>query len=164
MAKAAAKPEETKEDNQNSGPVIPSGFKSVTAESGVPWLQKEEGLVITGRLLGRFIRRSDRGGAFYQVRLAQGPLPGQTGSKRKGDLKAVEVPAGKTIAFDEMKALEDLACYADSDGVYDVWIHLKGKVDLPNGNTFWDTDIHVKQLQPPSHPIVKNNGADDVPF
>jgi hypothetical protein len=157
------------------------GFRDVAPDKADGWFQPAPGAYVLGRLLGRFTmtggRKKPR--AFYQIRVKQCGAP-KTSQNPNGDVFMVSgkgddattlpIQKGATLAMDERKAFEILAGYADSDGVFDVFVRFIEKVDVAGGEqTFWRCEIRTKQLKAPKHPIRASSARasdddDDIPF
>ncbi len=169
-------PEKTREEIELEQEI--EGFKDVSPDRADGWFQPAPGAYILGRLLGRFVmagnRRKPR--AFYQVKVKQAGAP-KTKDNPSGQVFMVSgkgeestvlpVLRGSTLALDERKALEVLSTYAESDGVFDVYIKMLEKVDLAGGEqTFWRCEIRAKALRPPTRPFRSSSTRDDddIPF
>lgn len=160
------------------------GFKDVQPDKADGWFQPAAGAFILGRLLGRFVMASRAGSkrkprAFYQIKVKQAGAPKSPKnpngdvymvSGKGDDAETLPVQRGNTIAMDERKALEILAGYADSDGVFDVFVRTVEKIDVAGGEqTFWRCEVRMKQLRAPSHPIRSTSPSsadadDEIPF
>ncbi len=153
-----SKTKNEKETTVNSQPDIggdsslPTGFNAVTpqGEGNRAWFKCEVGAVCQGRLIGRF-QRKDSKGAYYQIKLSQTCKAVQG----KGDAsKTIELEPGDIINVDERSAISSLQPYADSDGIFDVYIQALEKIKLDGGKTFWRMNAGEKQLKAPTHPIT----------
>lgn len=159
----------SQEEEQGKSMKMPDGFTAVTPdETDRIWVKPEEGTVIHGRLVGRFARR-DANGAYYQVRLSgEYPCRGITGTG--DDQKVIDCSKGQVVNVDERSAMAELQKYADSDGVFDVFIAFLEKSKIQGGRTWWRIQCAAKQLKAPSKPIaayeVRAGRVDDngVPF
>lgn len=126
---------------------IPDGFDIMAGrELADGWAKKEKGNVIQGRLLGRFTMGEDR--SFYQIKLDK---PTKAIAGRGDETQEVTLEAGKLVNVDESKAMEDLRKYAESGGVYDVWIMYGDKQKTPDGGSFWPivNGPRAKQVKAP---------------
>lgn len=167
------------EDKKSKNGGAPEGFDmNVGRQLGDGWVIKGEGVVVQGRLLGRFIgnQKDDDGvfQAFYQIKLQ---VPCKASHKEKGSEESTEVmlQAGQILNVGEHKALEELSAYCRDGGIYDVWFKY-GKQEKISGSrrTFWTVDgPRLKVIKPRQHaPIaaeVKRGTAntsseEDVPF
>lgn len=143
----------------------PAGFTPVTSTDARGWWRPEPGVPIMGRLIGRFTMSNGR--AFYQVKIAAEVENVSIIVGRSNDAKVETAEPGDIVNFDERKAIESLRPYAESDGIYDVWLMPGEKITLPNSNTFWPIDVAQKQLRAPSVPISaspKEVADNDLPF
>jgi len=142
------------QDTSKPNPSPPSGFDIQIAEAETDgWWRIEEGSVVTGRLLGLYPMRSS-GREYYQVKLSQ-PCKANVGKGSDAEVKTLK--AGQVIGFDERSGMKGLRKYAESDGVFDIWILAKEKKDIGGGQTWWQFDIRGKTVKSPSTPI-------DLPF
>jgi hypothetical protein len=160
------------------------GFRDLAPDRADGWMQPAAGAYVLGRLLGRFVmakagRKKQR--AFYQVKVKKCGAP-KTKDNPAGEIYMVSgkgddsttlpVQKGVTLAIDERKAIESLAPYAESDGVFDVFIQMIEKIEVAGGEqTFWRCNVRTKQLKAPSHPVRASSNAraasdedDDIPF
>ena len=168
-----------KPSNGNPTPVIPEGFQSIAPLEGAKWWKPTAGAILYGRLNGRFARR--KGGAYFQIKagdsakLAQllkkniSEIPAVMAVQGSGDdAEVVKVSPGDVVNFDERAAIEILAGYAVSDGVFDVCIHVTEKVKIPGTtHTFWRMTPSVLVVKAPTRPIVQPTRAtesEEIPF
>lgn len=168
---------------------IPAGFDTrVGRERGDGWLKKEPGVVIQGRLLGRYTMKgqvSDDGTArtYLQVKLSDGSgIKGKDGKIVAGvpasqldpttrEKLEVRLQPGQVINIDEHTALEDLAPWATDGGVHDVWFMYVSQDKVQGTNrTFWVVKgpaihtvragrPHVQQAAPAAKPV-----ETEIPF
>ena len=156
---------------------IPEGFDvQVGRDLGDGWIRKGPGVVVQGRLLGRFIgtQKDDDGvfQAFYQVRLDV-QVPAVRKNPETKEKEEVMLNPGEILNVGEHKALEELSPRTRDGGVYDVWFKYEKQDKVPNSNrTFWSVKgPRLKVIKPAQHaPIPEASQraggvADgDIPF
>lgn len=146
---------------------LPEGFEVVTpVDSGNRcWLEKAPGVTVIGQLLGRFERKGtdkDKTSFYYQVKIT-GFAKDKDGSvipikavKGNGkDKETIVLIVGDVVNIDEISAISDLQKYADSDGVYSVFLQFIDKVGIQGGRSFWRVNVGAKTLKTPSMPLSK---------
>lgn len=150
------KTEEAKPDIPRSPDL--SGFSDVTPSKGNGWLQAKEGVWVLGKLLGRFQMKAqddDKPRGYYQIGV-RAHSDGAIIVAGKGDeAHDVTLERGMTINVDERKALEDLADFANTDGVYEVYMQFGAIQKLGGKRTFWPCNIKIKTLRQPTHNVVR---------
>ena len=155
-------------EDETAGFVMPSDYQLVTPIEGEQlWWKPEPGAVVSGRILGRFPRKDDTDGAFYQIRVSkfQGQDTGVKAITGKGDAaKTVNVRPGQVINMDERSSLANLRPLAESDGVFDMLLHVLEKTKISGGRTFWRMSCGSKCIKAPSTPITKQGSSrtDDM--
>lgn len=136
----------------------PRGFDTAVATRQADgWWATAKGRIVCGRLLGRQEmkrRATNKKGAYYVIELYHKAHAVQG---RGDEAETVVLDKGKIINVGERTQLEGLRIYADSDGVYDVWIKALGKQDIADGQTMWDFETNIKTIKSPSK-------MDDIPF
>lgn len=145
-------------------PEMGNEYQDLASEQAEGWYQSQPGSWMRVKLLSRvYMRSKDR--YFYQAKVIDASANMIVG---KGDeAQQVPVTKGAIIAFDERKALEVLAPYAESDGVFEAFIHCVSKDEIDGGKTFYRFTVKVRTIKKPSHPIVArkdDDGRDDIPF
>lgn len=155
---------------------VPKGFDvRVGRERGDGWLKKSAGLVVFGRLLGRYIMKgheNDDGTArvFYQIRLGEGSqVSAVFQDEETKEKKEVILTEGKILNVDEHKALEDLEAYAKDGGVYDVWMKYveQRKMSGKGNRTFWDMKGPFLKTIKPGRPHAEARRVEteeEIPF
>ncbi len=131
----------------------PEGYEQI-GSTQAPYMVKYRGAVVSGELVGRFLRSNPSGMGspyFYQIRLDR-PAKGVAGSKKKGTQQLVDVGVGELLSIDEMASMKDLAplCEDIENGAkYSVCLKIVGKIETAKGNKFWDVRKFQKQLRAP---------------
>lgn len=129
-----------------AGIEVPQGF-DIRAERAQAdgFVKKDAGVTVQGRLLSRFTMEGDSAPRIiYQVLLDK-PCPAVTGSGEEAAVETLE--PGKVVNIDGA-ALMELDKYANNGGVYDVWIHFKGKRKVGRG-LMWDAMVRLRQVKAP---------------
>ncbi len=171
---------------------LPKGFDTrVGRAKGDGWLKKVPGVVIIGRLQGRYEmkgQQNDDGSyrVFYQVQLQAGSgvfgkdgkpasttVPASAKNPETDEKMEVELSEGQVVNIDEHKALEDLADYCGNGGIYDVYIRYVSQDPIPGKGkkTFWQVDgPHLRTIKAGTVRHVQRSavpvGQDDrdIPF
>ena len=166
MASKTKSGKDTVNSNGTNEEVVPEGFDSITPDKPSWWNIKTGG-TIQGRLMGRF---TGRNGPYYQIRLsANMEVPSIEG---KGEAAIEKIlMEGDTVSLGERSGLKILAPYAESDGIFDVFIKALEKVPLDGGQTWWRFKVATRTIKASSHPITAvkpeistETDTSDIPF
>ena len=162
---------EIESKNLDSAPadLPPAGFQRSGAADDAPWVQLAEGMVIHGKLLGRYVMQGDDPRAYYQIQLYRS-CKVRTGTERDGDLEIIDAGKGDVVNLNEntkTKVLCDKADIVAAGGAVDVWIQVKKKIRLQGGKTMWSIDAQHKIVRAPTvqlAPRSSNNVSVETPF
>lgn len=162
----------------NRQSMIPDSAQLVTPieGDGQRWWRKEAASVVYGRLLGRFAR-NDGESFYYQIRIGEYkvlqdllkrksvvPYPNAV-MGRGDDTKTMTVKPGDVINVDEIKAIQNLAGYVESDGIFDAIVHALEKTKIAGGHTYWRMESGAIVVKPASGPVRQPRTAgDSLPF
>lgn len=135
---------ETQRDAQNSaGP--PVGFTKRSAQSGdVPWVRKEAGAVVHGKVTGRFARIDDPNKHYYQVELYEEcevvKAGGETFIAERGTLVNLDENA-------QLAAVKE----GIAEGQNVVWVRFVGKEKQRRdpSKTFWQIEVYTSNEELP---------------
>lgn len=154
---------------------VPKGFDTkVGRERGDGWVIKEAGVVVHGRLLGRYLgkQQDDDGNyqAVYQIRVIT-PLKAVFTDEQK-EKHEVMLEKGQIVNVGEHKALEDLSPYTRDGGVYNVWFQYLSEDKVPGTQrTFWrvkgphlETLRAAKHAPAPDAPAGSTKADAEIPF
>jgi len=137
-----------------AGPAAPSGFRRLSAVQDAPWVHFQEGNVVHGDLLGRYIMQTDPPRPYYQVELIA-PCTVRIG---KGDEAEIsQAPKGSVVNLGEtfqLSCYKESAAEVNAGAKVEVWCAVKRKVKREGGKTLWILDPQAKRLKAPTSPIV----------
>lgn len=140
-------------------PPVPDGFEQVTAERVRHWLVKGEGVVLYGRLVGRF---DGKNGPYYQVKLLASCGVAETVGEGENKKKVESIAViDDVINVDGHKALEDtLRTLCDDGGKYEIYAIYGKQVAIQGGHTFWPVVVHKNVVKRPT----RASKEDMIPF
>lgn len=126
---------------------VPEGFQKVSNESSNAWVEKQEGAIVSGELLGRFqLKKAGKDGkirSYYQVRIDK---PVTVSRKVEDDTTTEEAEIGEIVNVDESAATQCLAAHVAAGKRVSVWLRYVEKIDIGDGQTFWRIVVGVKPI------------------
>jgi hypothetical protein len=130
---------------------VPEKFVRIGAVADVPWVALEHGNTVQGNLLGLFTRQDDRAKSgrsqFFQVELT---APCKVREGRGEDVEFRQAVAGEIVNLNHnprTAAMEPFCREILAGAKYEVFILNDGLMDLKNGNTMWNFDVHAHQVR-----------------
>jgi hypothetical protein len=116
---------------------IPEGYTRGSAQLAGAWIKPSEGLVVVGRLMGRFVTKGNgkKDRPYYQIKV-DAPTPAIV-RQDDGEWADGEVPKGELVNLDERASVKGLAAIVATGIPHNVWVQFVGKEELDGGNTWW---------------------------
>jgi hypothetical protein len=154
----------------------PAGYKRLTALGDAPWFLNQAGNTADGKLIGRYVMKTDPPRAYYQLELKD-ECTVRVGKGQ--DVKIVQAAKGDIINIGESYKLAILKdkvvpeCNAGAE--YNVYVQSVKKIPVgTSGRSMWDMEVGAQCIKPPTQPvrplspdeanIPADEGESDAPF